>query len=486
MPEEPPNDEHGHGQHEAERLSPMPPLPQTATEHDEPRGAVRKATIDLGPLRRHRDFRLLTAAQAVTFLGSMVTYVALPYQAYQLSGSSLVVGLLGLAELCPLLVTAFLGGALADARDRRRMLLLTELSFAGTSIVLLLNATLASPQLWLLFVVAAVMAALDGLQRPSLEALIPRLVGRDEMPAAAAIGTLRFTIGEIAGPALGGVLIAVVGLPLTYAFDVATFAASLVLLRMMRAAPPPVAGAKVSLHGILEGLRYAAARPVLLGTYAVDIVAMFFGMPNAIFPAFAHEFGGAGVLGLMYAAPAAGAVRGHAHQRLDGRDAQARRGHLLRGRRLGARDRGGRAGARAGAGAGRPGGGGRRRCAVGHLPDDRLEPDHPRRAARAPGRHRAGQLLDRAAGRERRGGRRGLADRGTRIDRLGRRALRDRRGRHGGAAAGLLALRRELGQGRAGHAGDGLSRSSMQASGAPSTGYQARIAAVPGSSGGSW
>ncbi len=307
MPEEPSNDEHGHGQHEAERLSPMPPLPQTATAPDEARGAVRKLTIDLGPLRRHRDFRLLTAGQAITFLGSMVTYVALPYQAYQLSGSSLVVGLLGLAELCPLLVAAFVGGALADARDRRRMLLLTELSFAAASIVLLLNATLASPQLWLLFVVSAVMAALDGLQRPSLEALTPRLVERDEIPAAAAIGTLRFTIGMIAGPALGGILIAVVGLPLTYAFDVATFVISLGLLRLMRAAPPPVEDAKVSLHSIMEGLRYAAGRPVLLGTYAVDIVAMFFGMPNAIFPAFAHEFGGAGVLGLMYAAPAVGA-----------------------------------------------------------------------------------------------------------------------------------------------------------------------------------
>ena len=89
------------------------------------------ATIDLGPLRRHRDFRLLFAGQAVTFLGSMITYVALPYQAYQLSGSSLVVGLLGIAELCPLLVAAFVGGALADARDRRRMLQLTELAFAG-------------------------------------------------------------------------------------------------------------------------------------------------------------------------------------------------------------------------------------------------------------------------------------------------------------------------------------------------------------------
>ena len=151
------------------------------------------ATIDLGPLRRHRDFRLLFAGQAVTFLGSMITYVALPYQAYQLSGSSLVVGLLGLAELCPLLVAAFLGGALADARDRRRMLPLTELSFAGCSAVLLANALLADPQLWVLFVVAAVMAALDGLQRPSLEALIPRLVDRDEMPAASAIGSLRTT-----------------------------------------------------------------------------------------------------------------------------------------------------------------------------------------------------------------------------------------------------------------------------------------------------
>src|SRR3954470_10626903 len=144
----------------------MPPLPQTATEHGGPRGGIRRTTIDLGPLRRHRDFRLLTAAQAITFLGSMVTYVALPYQAYELSGSSLVGGLLGVDELCPLLVTAFLGGALADARDRRRMLLLTELSFAGTSTVLLLNATLASPQLWLLFVVAAAVAGPDGPPRP--------------------------------------------------------------------------------------------------------------------------------------------------------------------------------------------------------------------------------------------------------------------------------------------------------------------------------
>jgi MFS family permease len=129
----------------------------------------------------------------------MVTYVAIPYQVYHLSGSSLLVGLLGLAELGPLLATAFLGGAFADAFDRRRMVKLTELALAGASGVLLLNAAL-SPHVWVLFVVAAVMAALDGLQRPSLEALEPRLVERDELPSAGALSSLVTTAGMIGGP----------------------------------------------------------------------------------------------------------------------------------------------------------------------------------------------------------------------------------------------------------------------------------------------
>ncbi|MDX6547808.1 MAG: hypothetical protein QOG33_1358, partial [Gaiellales bacterium] len=146
------------------------------------------------------------------------------------------------------------------------------------------------------------------LQRPSLEALTPRLVDRDEIPAASAISSFRMTIAMIAGPALGGILIAAVGLPLTYGFDVLTFLISLALLRRMRAAPPASDQASVSVRSIAEGIRYARGRQVLLGTYAVDIVAMFFGMPMALFPAFAHEFGGAGVLGLMYAAPSVGSM----------------------------------------------------------------------------------------------------------------------------------------------------------------------------------
>jgi MFS family permease len=288
---------------ESERVGPGPPVAPGGV-----RRLLRFATMDVGPLRRRRDFRLLWIGQGVSFFGSMITYVALPYQAYQLSGSSLVVGLLGLAELAPLLVAAFIGGALADAVDRRRMMQVTELLFAAASMVLVGNALLPHPQLWLLFVMSVLLATLDGLQRPSLDALTPRLVERDELPAAGALASFRMTIGMIAGPAVGGVLVATAGLPATYAVDVATFAVSLAALRMMRAVPPPAEAEPPSMARIREGLLYARRRPELMGTYIVDIVAMFFGMPMALFPAEATHLGGAGVLGLLYAAPAVGSL----------------------------------------------------------------------------------------------------------------------------------------------------------------------------------
>ena len=174
-------------------------------------GRLRGHLIDVGPLRRHRDFRLLTFGQAVSFLGSMITYVALPFQVYELTGSSLQVGLLGLVELVPILIMAFVGGALADAVDRRRMVRITEGALAVASGVLLANASLDQPRVWVLYVLAAVMAALDGLQRPSLEALLPRLVDkRGAGLAAAALRTLFRTFGMVAGPPFGGVLIAAV------------------------------------------------------------------------------------------------------------------------------------------------------------------------------------------------------------------------------------------------------------------------------------
>jgi MFS family permease len=268
---------------------------------------LRAATVDIRPLRR-RDFRLLFIGQLVSFFGSMITYVALPFQIFQLTRSPFAVGALGLVELGPLLAFAFLGGALADARDRRAMVLLTELAFTLMSALLAGNALLPHPQLWLLYAVAAITAGLSALQRPSLDALLPRLVEREQITAAGALNSLRGTASMVLGPALAGVLIAAAGLPITYAVDVLTFGVSLVALAMMRAVPPPLGAARPSLRRVVEGLRYARGRPDLIGTYAVDMVAMLFGMPSALFPAIAAGLGGPAVLGLLYAAPAVGSL----------------------------------------------------------------------------------------------------------------------------------------------------------------------------------
>jgi MFS family permease len=293
---------------ESEQLSPIPPV-FPGREPGRLRRLAGVAVVDVSLLRRHRDFRLLFVGQTVSFLGSMVTFVAVPYQAYELTGSSLVVGLIGLAELVPLLGMAFVGGALADAIDRRRMVLVSELGMMATAAILLANSLLSEPKLWVLFVVAGLDAALYGIQRPSLDALTPRLVDRDELPAASALTSFRMTFGALAGPALAGGLIAAIGLPATYGLDVATYAVSLVALTRMRAVPPPPEADRPSLRGIVQGLRYAWGRPELLGTYFVDMAAMFFGIPEALFPAFAKELGGGpGALGLLYAAPAAGAL----------------------------------------------------------------------------------------------------------------------------------------------------------------------------------
>ena len=262
--------------------------------------------MDLTPLR-HRDFRLLYTAQFVSLLGTMITYVALPYQMYRLTGSSLSVGLLGLAELLPLLTTAFIGGALADAVDRRRMALATDIGLAAGSAALALIATTGASA-WLLYVVAAWMSAVGGLQRPSTDSRVSRLVEKDEVAAAAALSMFRGSVGMIAGPALGGTLIASAGLSATYLTDVVSYAVSVACLWSIKAVPPPEGAEPPSIAAVIEGFRYARSRQELIGTYVVDFVAMVFGMPHALFPALSDRLGGPSVLGLLYAAPAAGAL----------------------------------------------------------------------------------------------------------------------------------------------------------------------------------
>jgi MFS family permease len=272
---------------------------------------IRRLAAGIGPdlalLRRSAEFRRLYAGQTWAFLGSSISFVGLPYQAYQLTHSSLVVGLLSFAELVPLVATALLGGALADAVDRRRLIRLCQLFLCGSGAALALNAA-AWHQLWLLFLLAVLSTGLYGLQRPSLEALVPVLVRRDELPAAAALTGLLGNAVSLAGPLLGGVAIAAGGLPVAYLADSAACVVALLAFSRMRATPPPPDAARPSLSSVRAGLRYARSRPELLGTYLIDICAMLFGAPYALFPAIAARLGGPAVLGLLYAAPAAGAL----------------------------------------------------------------------------------------------------------------------------------------------------------------------------------
>src|SRR5439155_14174856 len=221
--------------------------------------------MDFAPLR-HRNYRLLYVGQAVSLLGTMITSVALPYQMYRLTGSTLAVGLLGLAELVPLLTTAVVGGLLADAVDRRRMALATDVaSAAGSATLALLAGTGTSA--WMLYVIAAWMSAVAGLQRPSIESLVPRLVEKHEMPAVAALAMFRGSVGMIAGPAVGGVLITAAGLPAAYFVDVVSYVLSLMCLALLKPAPPAAGAEGMSLAAVREGFAYARSRQELIGTY---------------------------------------------------------------------------------------------------------------------------------------------------------------------------------------------------------------------------
>jgi len=266
------------------------------------------ATVDTRPLRRHRDFRLLWIGQAIAFMGSMVTAVAVPFQVYQLTHSTLAVGALELVAFLPLVSLGLVGGAYADAHDRRRLVLLCGAGMMLTAALLAGNSLLSHPLLGLIFAVELLRNAVYAMQRPALDALLPRLVAREELAAAGALNSLRGTVGMILGPAIGGLMIAGLGLPITYAVEIAAFGVSLLTLWLMRAVPPPTGAEPPSLRRITEGLRYARSRQELIGTYATDMVAMFFGMPQALFPAIAEHLGGPRTLGLLFAAPAVGSL----------------------------------------------------------------------------------------------------------------------------------------------------------------------------------
>ncbi|MGD0554825.1 MAG: MFS transporter [Streptosporangiaceae bacterium] len=269
---------------------------------------MKRIALDVTPLRRSRDLRCIVAGQLLSTLGSQLTVVAVPFQVYELTHSSLDVGLVSLAQLFPLIAGALMGGVLADSVDRRKLLLIAQALTALCSVGLAVNADTGTA-LWPLFFLPAVAAAFAAATESGLSAVLPNLVTRSEVASANAMFQAIFQLGQVAGPAVAGLLLAGAGVRFVYWMDVATMAASIVATFLI--GPQVPVGGTEHPPG-LRSLRYLKGQRVLQGAFLIDINAMVFGMPRAVFPALASTVfgGGARTLGFLYAAPGAGALIG--------------------------------------------------------------------------------------------------------------------------------------------------------------------------------
>jgi MFS family permease len=269
---------------------------------------VSKFAIDISPLKKYPDFRNLWASGLISYLGSMVTYVAIPFQIKELTNSYIAVGIVGAIEIIPLILFGLYGGVLADYVDRKKMVWATEAAALVLSGILLLNSLSSEPKVWVIYVMAGLFASVDGLQRPSADAILPRIVGHKDLPAASALMSLRWQMGVIIGPTIGGIVISTISISAGYGFDVFTFFVSLLFLARVGSVPANPEAEKPSLRGLLDGIKYAFSRQDLTGTYLIDLAAMFFAMPTALYPFWADQLGAPWALGFLYAAVTVGSV----------------------------------------------------------------------------------------------------------------------------------------------------------------------------------
>lgn len=273
---------------------------------------MARLVADLGPLRRHRHFRLLWSGLLVSSMGSQLTVVAVSYQAYRLTHSTFMVGLVSLVQLFPLAVGALGGGPLVDATDRRQVMIVTQVLMGACSAGLAVNAVLPHPHLWPLFACTAASALFQGTNNPARRAAVTMVVPRDELTDAVALQTMLMQWAFVVGPSLAGVLIGVAGLDVVYAIDVVTFATSVAFTLPLPLLVPAGGGTPASFGSLVEGFRYLRGQRLLASTFWIDLDAMVFGMPRAVFPAIGTGLyhGGAGVVGLLYAAPGIGGLVG--------------------------------------------------------------------------------------------------------------------------------------------------------------------------------
>ena len=273
----------------------------------------RRLVIDVSPLRESRDFRLLEAGTFLTGLGTQATLVALPYQVYVITGSPFLTGLLGAVELGPLVVFSLYGGAIADRLDRRRLLLGTQAALTTTALALAVAAALHVDQVWLLYVLAGTMTGFGAFESVARLSIIPNVVPAHRLRSGLSFNFGLFQLTTVLGPALAGLVIGAFGVGTAYAIDAISCGAMVAAAAAMTPQLPPAETSEARppvLRSVVEGLRFVRGEQALLGSFAIDLMAMTFGMPRALFPVLSLSVYGAGAsgTGFLFSAVAAGAT----------------------------------------------------------------------------------------------------------------------------------------------------------------------------------
>jgi MFS family permease len=268
--------------------------------------------VDVTPLRRSPRFRWLFGGLSLAWLGRQLTVVAVPFQVFELTGSTFLVGALGVAQLIPILLTSVVGGALVDSVDRRRLLVIAQAVLMATAVGLAWNASLERPSVWLIFVLSAISAGVSAVDSPARSASMPTLVGRQLLPASLALTQTVANVARTVGPAVGGFLIATTSLTLTYSLEAIAFVLGGLMMFRVGELKPEGGGQRFGWESIKEGYRFLRERRVLQANFVIDLNAMIFGMPQALFPVIGTEIlgGDASTVGLLYSAPGAGALLG--------------------------------------------------------------------------------------------------------------------------------------------------------------------------------
>ena len=273
-------------------------------------GIFKGVTIDYTPLRESRNFRLLLGGQTINLVGNQIAIVAVPYQVFVLTHSSLAVGALSLFQFVPLMVMYLIGGSLADMVDRRKLMLVTQILLACTAAAFAIAAFMGRPPIWYLFVVAMFAAGVQAVDNPTRRASIPRLVPREQIANALSLNQILSQTGQIAGPAVGGLILAHAGFGVAYTANFVTYLVSILAVSLMSALPPDDGGGlRNPLTAIGESFVFLKDKPILLSNFVVDVNGQIFGLPKALFPALATNVfrNGPAGLGLLYGAPGLGA-----------------------------------------------------------------------------------------------------------------------------------------------------------------------------------